>query len=141
MKPATRDPECSERPFPIKPSWRQSLGALSLSLKGYRVCLGGFPEANSFSVGDGVHQEHNGSTVFIRQGEQWINWRRHYANNGADYLNNYTWSSYFYKVAPTSLAHASVLKDFGRSIGAPTARSMINWGRTPMARETPKRTV
>ena len=28
-----------------------------------------------------------------------------------------------------------------RSMGAPTARSMMSWGRTPMARETPKRTV
>ena len=46
-----------------------------------------------------------------------------------------------YKVAPTSFAQASVLKDLGRSIGAPTARSIINCGRTPMARETPKRTV
>ena len=46
-----------------------------------------------------------------------------------------------YKVAPTSFAYASVLNDLGRSIGAPTARSMISWGRTPMARETPKRTV
>ena len=31
-----------------------------------------------------------------------------------------------HKVAPTILAQASVLKDFGRSIGAPTARSMIS---------------
>lgn len=46
-----------------------------------------------------------------------------------------------YNVAPTSFAQASVLKDLGRSIGAPTARSMINWGRTPMALETPKSTV
>lgn len=46
-----------------------------------------------------------------------------------------------YSVAPTSFAQASVLKDLGRSIGAPTARSMINWGRTPMALETPKSTV
>ena len=30
-----------------------------------------------------------------------------------------------YNVAPTSLAHASVLNDLGRSIGAPTARSMM----------------
>jgi hypothetical protein len=32
----------------------------------------------------------------------------------------------FYNDAPTSLAYASVLKDLGRSIGAPTARSMIS---------------
>ena len=48
---------------------------------------------------------------------------------------------HFYNFAPTSLAHASVLNDLGRSMGAPRARSMMSWGRTPMARETPKRTV
>ena len=31
-----------------------------------------------------------------------------------------------YNVAPTNLAHAAVLNDFGRSIGAPTARSMMS---------------
>lgn len=31
-----------------------------------------------------------------------------------------------YREAPTSLAQASVLNDLGRSIGAPTARSMIS---------------
>jgi hypothetical protein len=46
-----------------------------------------------------------------------------------------------YNVAPTSLAYASVLKDLGRSIGAPRARSMMSWGKTPNALETPKRTV
>lgn len=44
-------------------------------------------------------------------------------------------------LAPTSLAQASVEKDLGRSMGAPTARSMMSWGSTPRARETPKRTV
>lgn len=46
-----------------------------------------------------------------------------------------------YNVAPTSLAYASVLKDFGRSIGAPRARSMMSCGSTPRALETPNSTV
>ena len=46
-----------------------------------------------------------------------------------------------YKEAPTNLAYASVLKDFGLSIGAPRALSIINCGSTPNALETPKRTV
>jgi hypothetical protein len=44
-------------------------------------------------------------------------------------------------LAPTNLAHASVLKDLGLSIGAPTARSMMSCGSTPSARLTPKSTV
>ena len=31
-----------------------------------------------------------------------------------------------YKVAPTNSAYFSVLKDLGRSMGAPTARSMMS---------------
>ena len=46
-----------------------------------------------------------------------------------------------YNVTPTSFAHASVLKDLGRSIGAPTALSMIICGKTPMALDTPNMTV
>lgn len=46
-----------------------------------------------------------------------------------------------YSLAPTNLAQASVLNDFGRSMGAPTARSMMSWGSTPIARDTPNRTV
>jgi len=46
-----------------------------------------------------------------------------------------------YRVAPTNFAYASVLKDLGRSIGAPSARSMMSCGNTPSALDTPNSTV
>ena len=52
-----------------------------------------------------------------------------------------TLPSAIHKLAPTNFAYASVEKDLGRSIGIPTARSIINCGRTPIARETPNNTV
>ena len=52
-----------------------------------------------------------------------------------------TLESAIHKLAPTNFAYASVEKDLGRSIGMPTARSIINCGSTPIARLTPNSTV
>lgn len=61
--------------------------------------------------------------------------------NGKERMESFAFEILLHSFARTSFAHASVLNDFGRSIGAPIARSMINCDRTPKALDVPKSTV